>query len=63
MRSYMIGMLARKSTQTSVRENFKVSTLVVTAIKSTETSSWDETRTECMHFDPYSLAVYAEQLK
>jgi len=31
---------------TSVKKSFKFSVLVGTAIKSTETSSWDETRTE-----------------
>ena len=36
------------------------SVLVGTAIKNNETSSWDETQTECMHFNPYfSCTVYS----
>ena len=43
----------------SVRKILKFSVLVGTAIKSTETSSWDETRTECMHFNPcFSCTIY-----
>jgi len=30
----------------------KFSVLIGTAIRSTATSSWDEIRTECMHFNP-----------
>ena len=37
----------------------KFSALVGTTIKSTETSNWDKTQTECMHFNPYfSFTVY-----
>ena len=39
-------------------KNLKFSVLVGTAIKSTETSSWDETKTKCLHFNPYTLAGY-----
>ena len=34
------------------------SVLVGTAIKSTETSNWDETRTECVNFNPYLRCTY-----
>ena len=39
-----------------------ISVLVGTTIKSTETSSWDETRSECMHFNPYFSRVCSIQL-
>ena len=35
---------------TSVRKSLEFSVLVMTTIKSTETSNWDETQTECMYF-------------
>ena len=40
-------------------KNLRFSALVKTAIKSTETSSRDETQTECMHFNPYFSRVYS----
>ena len=57
-RSYTIAK-TRKSTQTSLGKKLKFSVLVGTAIESTETSSWDETQTECMHFNPYFSRVYS----
>ena len=41
------------------KKQLKFSVLVRTKIKSTETSSTDETRTECMHFNPYSSQVFS----
>ena len=41
------------------RKNLKFSALVGTAIESTETSSWIETRTKSMHFNLYFSMVYS----
>jgi len=41
------------------KKNLKISVLVGTAIKSTETSSRDETRTEYMHFNPFFSQLYS----
>ena len=42
-------------------KKLETSVLVGTAIKknNTETSSWDETRSEFMHFNPYFSWVYS----
>ena len=51
--SAISNMLYNKCTK-----KLKFSVLVGTAIKRTKTSSWDETQTECMHFNLYFSRVY-----
>ena len=44
---------------TSIRKKLGILILVGTAIKSTETSSWDETWIDYMHFNPFFSWVYS----
>ena len=46
----------------SVEKKLKFSVLVGTVIKSPETGSWDETRTECMHFNETSVRSPLKQV-